>query len=341
MADSKISALPASTTPLAGTEVLPIVQGGATKQVSVANLTSGRAVSALSVTSSTIGAGSGSGLSLQSNASTNVTLDISGNLGIGTSSPNIIGYTTGATVVTLKSTANNQRSAIELYNYSAGITSALGSVDFGNGTSRLSQISGACDGATDSANIRFLTTASGGSLTERMRVDSSGNLLVGTTSSPSGSGNIVPAAAKGVNFTANTPAAGMTSQLLNWYEEITAASTACTGAITTAVSWKLTRVGNLVTLTLPPVTGAATSSINFEFGVLIPSGYRPPSSLMFPCGVRDNDANQSTAGMCIITSAGNIRVYLNIAASANFTANASATACGFAQGCGFSCSWRL
>jgi hypothetical protein len=42
MADLKISALPASTTPLAGTEVLPIVQSGATKQVSVANLTVGR-----------------------------------------------------------------------------------------------------------------------------------------------------------------------------------------------------------------------------------------------------------------------------------------------------------
>jgi len=53
MADSKISALPASTTPLAGTEVLPIVQSSTTKQVSVANLTAGRAVSALSVTAST------------------------------------------------------------------------------------------------------------------------------------------------------------------------------------------------------------------------------------------------------------------------------------------------
>jgi hypothetical protein len=53
MADTKISALPASTTPLAGTEVLPIVQSGATKQVSVANLTAGRAVSAASVTAST------------------------------------------------------------------------------------------------------------------------------------------------------------------------------------------------------------------------------------------------------------------------------------------------
>lgn len=51
MADAKISALPASTTPLAGTEVLPIVQSSTTKQVSVANLTAGRAVSALSITS--------------------------------------------------------------------------------------------------------------------------------------------------------------------------------------------------------------------------------------------------------------------------------------------------
>ena len=44
MADTKISALPAASTPLAGTEVLPIVQGGITEQVSIANLTAGRAV---------------------------------------------------------------------------------------------------------------------------------------------------------------------------------------------------------------------------------------------------------------------------------------------------------
>ena len=52
MADSKISALPAATTPLAGTEVLPIVQSGVTDQVTVANLTAGRAVAtgALTVT---------------------------------------------------------------------------------------------------------------------------------------------------------------------------------------------------------------------------------------------------------------------------------------------------
>jgi hypothetical protein len=50
MADTKISALPVSTVPLAGTEVLPIVQSSATKQVSVANLTAGRSFDALGMT---------------------------------------------------------------------------------------------------------------------------------------------------------------------------------------------------------------------------------------------------------------------------------------------------
>jgi hypothetical protein len=44
MADTKISALPASTTPLAGTELVPIVQGGITKKVAVSDLTAGRTV---------------------------------------------------------------------------------------------------------------------------------------------------------------------------------------------------------------------------------------------------------------------------------------------------------
>lgn len=51
MADVKISSLPASTTPLAGTEVLPVVQGGVTKKVAVSDLTAGRAVSATQYTS--------------------------------------------------------------------------------------------------------------------------------------------------------------------------------------------------------------------------------------------------------------------------------------------------
>lgn len=42
MADKKISALTGATTPLAGTEVLPIVQSGTTVKVSVDNLTAGK-----------------------------------------------------------------------------------------------------------------------------------------------------------------------------------------------------------------------------------------------------------------------------------------------------------
>jgi hypothetical protein len=56
MADLKISQLPAATTPLAGTEVLPIVQGGSTVQVSVNNLTAGKAVSATTLTATTVNA---------------------------------------------------------------------------------------------------------------------------------------------------------------------------------------------------------------------------------------------------------------------------------------------
>jgi len=54
MPDSKISALTGATTPLAGTEELPIVQSGATKKVTVANLTAGRAVSASSLTGDSV-----------------------------------------------------------------------------------------------------------------------------------------------------------------------------------------------------------------------------------------------------------------------------------------------
>jgi hypothetical protein len=53
MADTKISALTSATTPLAGTEVLPIVQGGTTVKVSAANITAGRAVSASSLSTGT------------------------------------------------------------------------------------------------------------------------------------------------------------------------------------------------------------------------------------------------------------------------------------------------
>lgn len=49
MSDKKISQLTGASTPLAGTEVVPIVQGSTTVNVAVSNLTAGRAISAASL----------------------------------------------------------------------------------------------------------------------------------------------------------------------------------------------------------------------------------------------------------------------------------------------------
>jgi len=57
MADLKISQLSSATTPLAGTEVVPLVQSGATKKVSVDDLTKGRVVNGLSFDTDVAAAG--------------------------------------------------------------------------------------------------------------------------------------------------------------------------------------------------------------------------------------------------------------------------------------------
>lgn len=69
MADAKISALPAAATPLAGTEVLPVVQGGVTDKVSVANLTVGRdvGVKKLNATDNVVISTAGKGIDFSAN----------------------------------------------------------------------------------------------------------------------------------------------------------------------------------------------------------------------------------------------------------------------------------
>jgi hypothetical protein len=179
MADKKISALPAATTPLAGTEVLPIVQGGDTDQVSVANLTAGRAVSALSITMpNTEGA---------------------------------VSYTgSGATI-------------------GRGAAFATGQAElFTTGTRPLGI------GASGAANLNFYT----GSI-RAFYIDTNQNLVVQT-------------AGKGIDFSANTHAAGMTSELLNDYEEGTWTPNQGGGLTvsgTFSSTGRYTRVGNQVTIT--------------------------------------------------------------------------------------------
>jgi hypothetical protein len=176
MADLKISQLTAATTPLGGTEVLPIVQSGSTVKATIANVQAAP-IAALSADSV-----------LFTNAtkvpSTGIKLTYDGTL-LNTGSA-------GATGTHFRVLANN------------------------------------------AVRAEF---QSGGDI-----VFNVGNLIQGT-------------AAKGINFTANTPAAGMTSQLLNWYEEGTWTPTysPASGAFTsvtynTNTYGRYTRVGRLVTI---------------------------------------------------------------------------------------------
>jgi hypothetical protein len=89
------------------------------------------------------------------------------------------------------------------------------------------------------------------------------NLTVGRTQTSNGV--VQGAAATGYNFTANTPAAGMTSQLLNWYEEGT--WTPSQGGGLTVIgafssTGKYTRVGRNLTVsgTITSATSVAVSA---------------------------------------------------------------------------------
>jgi len=198
MANSKISALTSATTPLAGTEVLPIVQSSTTKQVSVANLTAGRAVSASSLTTS-------AGYTFR--CADNTLYEILRFVGGAGKNPGLFGKVVDSTTSAYFGSASSSGADI-LY----------------VGTSSTSQQTLKMDTAGDTT---FL----------------SGNLIQGT-------------AAKGINFTANSAAAGKTSQLLNWYEEGTftpVVADAATGGNTGTAALakgRYTRVGRNITVTI-------------------------------------------------------------------------------------------
>jgi hypothetical protein len=80
-----------------------------------------------------------------------------------------------------------------------------------------------------------------------------------------GTGNLIQGtAAKGINFTANTNAAGMTSELLNWYEEgtFTPTFTNLTVVGTPTYAGTYTRIGRLVYCRIVVTSTTSTSSTN-------------------------------------------------------------------------------
>ena len=95
-------------------------------------------------------------------------------------------------------------------------------------------------------------------------------------------------AAKGVNFTANTPAAGMTSQLLNWYEEGTFTPTMSFGGGTTGITYgtqlgRYTRIGREVTVHIYLVFSSKGSSTGAAKIASLP--FTTPSGDAFYSGI--------------------------------------------------------
>jgi hypothetical protein len=210
MADKKISALTGASTPLAGTEVLPIVQSGATVKVSAANITAGRAVSMASL--SAVGSGAG-----------------------GTQ-----------TLATFNAAADAFSNSVEL---------ALEPLISGQSRTGI----GAQREGVGSGAAVYLTA--GGN--EVLRGTVAGNISVAT-------GNVVMATAgKGIDFSANTGTAGMTSELLNWYEVGTFTPSFAAQTTNPTVSsystryGSYTRIGNRVYITvnlLANLSSAGTGS---------------------------------------------------------------------------------
>lgn len=103
-------------------------------------------------------------------------------------------------------------------------------------------------------------------------------------------------------------------------DRYTAASTACTGALTTAVIWKLVKTSQQVTLTLPATVGACSAASNFVYGVVLPTTYRPAADLWFPCVIQNNAATVNQPGLIQISaSTGAITVFRDMIGT-NFTA---------------------
>jgi hypothetical protein len=131
--------------------------------MSLANVTvSSGNVTVTTLTAPTINSGSGVALSLQSNATTAITIDTSQNVGVGTSSP--------FNKLTVKTGTNQNLTAS---------SNGFGNLNDANSAWASTQING-----------NPLIFGYGSFASEAARIDTSGNLLVGGTTSPSGSGNI-------------------------------------------------------------------------------------------------------------------------------------------------------
>jgi len=242
MADKKISALTTATTPLAGTETIPVVQSSTTKKVTVADLTAGRDVSVAGIS---VGGGIGYEGSMTRNAINGLSFR-----GVsGTSANEMAWVNSGGAVVCYVPNGTANLTVAATIAATTGTFVTLTGTTVRNGTPSEGSIT------SDAINGLVVRGLSGAS-TNEFQLRSSGGTDVlrvptGTSNTGFGGNLIQDTAAKGINFTANTPAAGMTSQLLNWYEEGTWTPTQGAGLTVTgsfSSSGTYVRIGRQVTV---------------------------------------------------------------------------------------------
>jgi hypothetical protein len=191
MSDKKISQLTAATTPLAGTEVLPIVQSGSTVKATVAN------VQAAPVSAGTANTIQYLNASKVPTTSANLAYD-------GTTVA--IGGTTSA------------------WSGVGNVVQLTGTALWGSGAVGHVSVNTYFDGA----NYKYIDTAAvtdyyqfGGSHVFRFAPSGTAgdNVAFTTAFSTTAAGNLAFPAGQGIDFSADPSAAGMTSELLDDYEE--------------------------------------------------------------------------------------------------------------------------
>lgn len=260
MADKKISALTNASTPLAGTEVLPIVQSGTTVKVSAANVTAGRAVSGASF-AVTGGTAPANGFYLQaadtvgiSTASTaRGVVSATGNFGLGTTTPQY------RVDVQDQSAANNfQASFGGTFGVGTWTGIHIGYKEANNtlyrkGAVAFEMVDGDARGTVHILNNGAASAASATLADSKLRIAFGGDVTV-----PAGN-LVLGTAGRGIDFSANG------GDILTQYDEGTWAISDISGAgLTLTVDHaKYTRVGNLVTVNVYvtyPVTANASNA---------------------------------------------------------------------------------
>lgn|SRR5574343_200165 len=147
MADTKISALPASTTPLTGAETVPLVQGGVTKKATVANLSFGPAARAHRTATQSIA--SLTATKIDFNAEN---FDTTGNFASGRFTPTVAGYYQVNAALRFNSIYGFMRVMI----YLNGSLYSTGTDNTAVGSGNVSDIV-PCNGSTDYIEVWVLT----------------------------------------------------------------------------------------------------------------------------------------------------------------------------------------